>query len=165
MKKVIGMVARTSRKNRRPDRRVSFGRSWMGALCALVLLLLSASVAAASPELGFDELLEKAEQVRSANPVEFRQVLREVNARRAEATGDQQGQVAYLNAYALAFAGRFDAAIEAAGKLMRSTTSVDMQVRAGSLIVTSYAGTRQFTEGLRQLEQTLVLLPVVKNLL
>ncbi|WP_213603895.1 tetratricopeptide repeat-containing diguanylate cyclase [Pseudoxanthomonas japonensis] len=163
MKKVIGMVARTSRKNRRPDRRVSFGRSWMGALCALVLLLLSASVAAASPELGFDELLEKAEQVRSANPVEFRQVLREVNARRAEATGDQQGQVAYLNAYALAFAGRFDAAIEAAGKLMRSTTSVDMQVRAGSLIVTSYAGTRQFTEGLRQLEQTLVLLPVVKE--
>jgi diguanylate cyclase (GGDEF)-like protein len=163
MKTVIGMVARTSRKNRRPDGRMWAGRSWTGVLCALVLFLCSASAAAASPELGFDKLLAKAEQVRSANPVEFRQVLREVNARRGEATGDQQAQVAYLNAYALAFAGRFDAAIEAATKLMRSTTSVDMQVRAGSLIVTSYAGTRQFTEGLRQLEQTLVLLPVVKD--
>ncbi|MBD9477636.1 GGDEF domain-containing protein [Pseudoxanthomonas sp. PXM02] len=117
----------------------------------------------APQKLGFDALLEKAEQVRSANPVEFRQVLREVNARKGEATGDQQAQVAYLNAYALAFAGRFDAAIEAANKLMRSTSSVDMQVRAGSLIVNSYAGTRQFTEGLRQLEQTLALLPVVKD--
>lgn len=163
MKTVIGMVARTNRKRRRSNPRVTFGLSWTGVLCALVLLLCSTSAMSAPQKLGFDALLEKAEQVRSANPVEFRQVLREVNARKGEATGDQQAQVAYLNAYALAFAGRFDAAIEAANKLMRSTSSVDMQVRAGSLIVNSYAGTRQFTEGLRQLEQTLALLPVVKD--
>ncbi|WP_334179818.1 GGDEF domain-containing protein [Pseudoxanthomonas sp.] len=163
MKTVTEMGATTNRKSRRPERRMMPSCSWAGLLCTLLFLSCSMSAVSAPQKLGFDRLLEQAEQVRSANPVEFRQVLREVNARKSEATGDQQAQVAYLNAYALAFAGRFDAAIEAATKLLGSTSSVDMQVRAGSLIVNSYAGTRQFTEGLRQLEQTLLLLPVVKD--
>src|SRR5690606_24848951 len=125
----------------------------------LAALLAVGLPAAASPEPELAQLLLKAESIRSGDPVAFRQVLREINGRAGQADKVQKAQIDYLNAYALAFSGRFNDAIKAAQKLLKPEYGADIQVRAGALIVNNYAGTRQFVEGLRQLEETLALLP------
>ncbi len=160
---------RTDAKSLRRTSRSSDGRrvpvllkGWLrhaggGLLLAAALAACPAALAASEPSL--DQLLARAESIRSGDPVAFRQALREINSRRAEADDGQRAQIDYLDAYAMAFAGRFDDAIKAAQKLLKPEYSTEIQVRAGALIVNNYAGTRQFTEGLRQLEDTLALAP------
>lgn len=163
--KGIRMDARSLRKTS-PSSKV--GRSavgigarvWhVGRGLLLAALLAVGLPAAASPEPELAQLLLKAESIRSGDPVAFRQVLREINGRAGQADKVQKAQIDYLNAYALAFSGRFNDAIKAAQKLLKPEYGADIQVRAGALIVNNYAGTRQFVEGLRQLEETLALLP------
>jgi len=75
----------------------------------------------------------------------------------------QRQQVAYLNAYAEAYAGNYDVSGRMAAKLIDATSDVDLKFRAGILIVNSYALNGKFNEGLRQLDRTLALIDHVQN--
>jgi diguanylate cyclase len=132
------------------------GRCFLAAILGLLPLHSNASTAV-------EALLQKADAIRSSDPRTFQQLLAQLNKQKNEADSSQQERLAYLNAYALAYTGRFDAAITDARRLAESTSNVDLQYRAGALIINSYAATRQFTEGLRQLEQTLSLVDNIKD--
>ncbi len=97
----------------------------------------------------------EADAQRSSSPEKFKTLLARLNAARELATADQKERIAYLNAYAQAYAGRYDVAIAELKLLAETSTNPATQVRAGSLMVNSYAATRQFTEGLRQLDRNL----------
>ena len=167
--KAIRMDAKSPRKTSPSNKgEASAGGtgSWvwtMGRALALATLLAFAVPAMAAAEPTLEQLLSKAETIRSGDPVAFRQVLREINGRAGQADKGQKAQIEYLNAYAMAFSGRFNDAIKAAQKLLKPEYGPDMQVRAGALIVNNFAGTRQFVEGLRQLEETLALLPQAQD--
>lgn len=107
--------------------------------------------------------MQQAESLRSSDPPKFQQALLRLNELSAQATPRQQEQLQYLNAYGDAFAGRHQEAIRKARLLVAGTADTDMKYRSGALIVNVYAVTRQFTEGLRQLEQTLAILDQVKD--
>ena len=126
--------------------------SWLFAASLCLLPLCS------SASTSVEALLRQAEAVRSSDSEKFQRLLRELDAGRDQATPKQREQLAYLNAYADAYAGRYEASIQAARRILEHTTDVAMRFRAGASLVNSYAVTRQFTEGLRQLEQTLALI-------
>lgn len=133
---------------------------WLRLVAVGAFALLSAMTSSASSDI--DALLARAEAVRSSDPAAFSELLVQANAGAAGATPDQLEQIAYLNAYADGYAGRYDEAIAAARKLLDSE-DVEMRFRAGAFVVNSYAVTLRFTEGLRQLEQTLGLLDQVSD--
>lgn len=136
-------------------------RAWIVRLSSMTLCALMVALAmpgSASDDIG--ALLQEAEAVRSADPAAFADLLVRANRLAGLATPSQQERLAYLNAYSEGFAGRYDAAIAAASTLLTSE-DVEMRFRAGAFIVNSYAVTLRFTEGLRQLEDTLDLLPQV----
>lgn len=122
----------------------------------MLVLIFGTGIVSAEPTR-LESLLVKAEAIRSGDPVGFRILLKEINSLKKQADAKQRLQIDYLNAYSLTFAGRFDDAISSAQKLLDSNNPLDIRIRAGALIVNNYAGTRQFTDGLRQLEQTLLL--------
>jgi tetratricopeptide (TPR) repeat protein len=124
-------------------------------LWVAMALCLAAPRSAASP--AFEAMLRQAEDVRSADPAQFESLLGQLNASVEAATPSQRQQLQYLKAYHLAYTGRFDLGITAAKALFDEATDVNVKFRAGSLIVNGYAATREFTEGLRYLDQTLAL--------
>jgi len=133
----------------------------MAVVFTLALLMWAPPSAAALISIG--PLLTQAENARSTDPVQFQQDLRQLNAGMAQATPQQQQQVAYLNAYALVYASHFDQGIRQARQLIAATADVNQKFRAGALIVNGYALNGQFNEGLRQLEKTLFLIDRVDD--
>ncbi len=126
-------------------------------LMAVLCLAPAPAGAAAEGSPAFAAMLEQAEQVRSSDPRQFSSLLGQLNASVAVASPRQREQLQYLKAYELAYTGRFDLGIQAARELFDQASDVRIRFRAGSLIVTAHAATREFTEGLRYLEQTLAL--------
>ena len=123
-------------------------------LVALSLCVVSPSGWAAAD---YAALLQEAESVRSSDPVRFEALLGQLTRDIDQATPAQREQLEYLKVYRLAYTGRFDLAIDTAKRLFDQTQDVNIKYRAGSLIVNGYAATREFSEGLRYLDQTLAL--------
>lgn len=121
----------------------------------------------AQPEAGgspaFEAMLRQADSVRSSDPVQFERLLGQLNASTDIASAAQREQLAYLKAYHLAYTGRFDLAAESLKTLFENAADPTLKFRAGSLLVNSYAATREFADGLRILERTLAMVDQVKD--
>lgn len=128
----------------------------------LASLLLAAALCMASPpgaaSPAFDAMLRQAELVRSSDHKQFESLLGQLNASVGAASPAQLEQLAYLKAYHLAYTGRFDLGIEAARRIFDETADKELKFRAGSLMVNGYAATREFSDGLRVLDETLALI-------
>ncbi|HEY9144331.1 MAG TPA: diguanylate cyclase [Arenimonas sp.] len=124
-------------------------------------LCLAPPLACASP--AFEAMLRQADAVRSSDPDQFASLLGQLNASIGSASTRQREHLDYLKAYQLAFSGRFDLGIEAAKKLFETSTDVHTRFRAGALIVNAYASTREFSEGLRYLNQILPLVEQIED--
>jgi diguanylate cyclase (GGDEF)-like protein len=108
-------------------------------------------------------LLQQAERTRSSDPAAFRRLLDELHSNAGKGTLLQRQQIAYLDAYAQSFAGNLDESIRLATALIEATSDVDLEFRAGALIVNNYALNGRYNDGLRQLERTLTLADRVKD--
>ena len=124
-------------------------------------LCLAPSLACASP--AFEAMLRQADAVRSSDPEQFATLLGQLNASIGSASVTQREHLDYLKAYQLAYSGRFDLGIEAAKKLFETSSDVKTRFRAGALIVNAYASTRDFSEGLRYLNQIIPLVEQIED--
>ncbi|MEL1264681.1 GGDEF domain-containing protein [Pseudoxanthomonas putridarboris] len=131
-----------------------------GLWLAIAMMVLCGPVFAAAP---LDDLLVKAEVARSSDPKLFQRLLGQINDQSDQATADQKERITYLNAYSLIFEGRIENGLPMARSLAESAKDGDIRFRANMLMVNAYALNRQFTEGLRQLEQVLQDLPKVRS--
>lgn len=133
----------------------------------LAILLLAGSLFCSAAPVGaaedYQSLLDQADELRSRDPGRFQSLLGELNARVQEATAPQRQQLRYLKAYELGYTGRFDLAAEAAIELWEDVDDPRLRLRAGALIVNSYAIARNFAEGLRYLDQSLLLIDRVPD--
>lgn len=136
---------------------------YLRACCLCLALLASTSVAAGTPKPEVTELLAQAESVRSGDPVRFAELVSQLQGRRQELRGLQQDQLAYLEAYGMAFSGKYEAAIPRLQKLIASSTDSDTRFRAGALLVNLYTKSRRFAESLRQLGRLLPQLDQVRD--
>jgi diguanylate cyclase len=128
-----------------------------------LIVCLWASVSTAASMTSIEAQLAKAESVRSSDPPKFKLLLEQLNHDLDSATPAQRQQVAYLNAYAEAYAGNFDKSGKLAAKLIAETSDIDLKFRAGMLIINSYALNGNFNEGLRQMDRTFALIDRVKD--
>ncbi|CAN4279566.1 GGDEF domain-containing protein [Pseudoxanthomonas sp. LjRoot125] len=130
---------------------------------AALMLLASIGTAPASAFAPLEKVIDQAEALRSSDPKSFLRLLRQLEERSDEADAAQRERIEYLKSYSLVFEGKIDLAVANARALMASTKDVDTKFRAGVLVVNAYALNRQFTEGLRQLEESLSLVNDVRS--
>ena len=129
---------------------------WMLLGCAMLPWPAGASV-------HVDVLLHEAEQVKSAKPARFSELLHELDAAADQATPGQREHLGYLHAYADAFGGRYTDALAAARRLATDAGDEALRVRARALIVVIHGLSRHFAEGLRELELLHEALPSVED--
>lgn len=145
-------------------RNVKVSMRWLQGRCLIlaILLLGSGSVAGSVPE-SIAELLRQAEAARSADPVKMQELLKQLDLLKEHATQEQQEQLQYLGAYSKGFAGQFEQSIQQARYLFENSENVEMRYRAGMLVANAQAMTRQFADGMRQLELTMQMIDHVRN--
>lgn len=133
-------------------------RRWIKLVPVLWAVLgHSTGVCANESQAGFQALLERAESVRSSDPRELGALLDELQGQSGNATPQQREFLRYLQAYQMVIASKYAEAIREAEALIAQSSDVGMQFRAGLLLVTAHAATRDFGSGLKQLAQTLAL--------
>ena len=138
-------------------------RKTIGYVMAALMLVASIGTAPASAFAPLEKVIDQAEALRSSDPKSFLRLLRQLEERSDEADAAQRERIEYLKSYSLVFEGKIDLAVANARALMASTKDIDTKFRAGVLVVNAYALNRQFTEGLRQLEESLSLVNDVRS--
>ncbi|PRH82412.1 GGDEF domain-containing protein [Arenimonas caeni] len=136
-------------------------RAWYATAMAVAMLLGASPRAGASP--AFEAMLRQAEAVRSADPQQFNELLGQLNASLDSASTRQRDELAYLKAYQLSYSGRFDLGVEAARELFESSEHVEVRFRAAALMVNSMAVTREFSEGVRYMNEMLAIIDEIGN--
>lgn len=126
----------------------------MRAVVALVLCIGPLACFASSRVQG---LLQQADEIRSSNPARFQQLLAELLPLQKEASVEQSEKITYLQAYSDVYAGRCDAASLKAEQLIQHASDPDIKARSSALIVNCAALTRQFLNGLREIDRLSVL--------
>lgn len=129
----------------------------------LLAIALCAMAGAGRASESFEALLQRAESLRSTDVETFRTLLGQLNQNIAEATPAQRHQLRYLRIYDLGYTGRYDLAVKHAIELFAEVDDPAIKLRAGALIVNSYAATRNLPEGLRYLDLTLQLIDRVPD--
>jgi diguanylate cyclase len=120
-----------------------------------ISLYAVSSTAFASPS--FEKQLEQANNLRSADPKKFEQILRDLDANIANATAEQLEQLRYLQAYRLAYSGQYNLAIEKATAIFEQSKNINLKYRSGLLITNSYTISRNFGASFTTLDKTLLL--------
>lgn len=122
----------------------------------LALALCVAPLACfASPDI--QGLLQQADEIRSSNPARFQQLLAQLVPLQKRASVEQSEKITYLLAYSDVYAGRCDAASLKAEQLIQHALDPDIKARSSALIVDCAALTRQFLNGLREIDRLTVL--------
>lgn len=130
----------------------------------MLLFVVVAVALASSASPSFDALLDEAELVRSSEPQRFQQILQLLEEQKLNASLVQRQRLQHLNAYKLiTIDGDFDTATSELKALFSAAENVVIKFRAGALIANNFAITRQFSEGLGYLDETLALLPGIQD--
>lgn len=122
---------------------------------AACVLLIGAIIGAPIPARASEQveaLLQRAEAVRSADANAFAQTLQQLQQRKKAATAEQRERLVYLEIYADIYSGRYDVVITRARRLIRESSNPDIQLRATALLITSFALSRRFSEGLGEFD-------------
>ncbi|MDZ4348305.1 MAG: GGDEF domain-containing protein [Xanthomonadaceae bacterium] len=101
--------------------------------------------------------------IRSAKPDQFRAQLDALNAERKAMSAALLEKLDYLNAYRRAYEGDYQSGISLATPLFESAQDPSLRIRAGLLMVNSYAATREFQVGLRVLDRALPLIDSIDD--
>lgn len=120
---------------------------------ALMVFLFAANVSSVHAQESFDSILQRADAVRSSDPKRFAELLKQLRADQRQATVLQQQRLKYLEAYETLYRDRLDLGIELAKQLFNETKDPSLKYRAGGLIASFSAITRDFSTGLRYLHQ------------
>ncbi len=121
----------------------------------IVMLCLTHWALAAAATERVNELLEQASQSRSSNPEQFSTLLTELDSYRPEMSQDQANLLAYFQGYEAAFQGRFNEAAEIYRAVLERSEDPTLRFRVGYALVNVYSITRNWTEGLLQLTETM----------
>ena len=130
----------------------------------LLALVLSCATPVAAASASFDQKLLTADKLRSVDGPRFATLLDDLDARSKGATSLQLQRLRYLRTYqTIVYRNQPQQAIIQAKALLNEATDPDLKFRAGSLLVNGYASTRDFTEGLRHLNQILQMRAQVRD--
>ena len=120
---------------------------------ALIVFLCASNVSSVHAQESYDSILQRADAVRSSDPKRFAELLKQLRADQRQATVLQRQRLKYLEAYETLYRDRLDQGTELAKQLFNETKDPSLKYRAGGLIASFSAITRDFSTGLRYLHQ------------
>ena len=126
-------------------------------LATVLALLLPALAHAAKPDQAIDQLLQQAEAVRSTNPKALAETLQKLDDLGGEASDSQKRQIRLLHAYQKIVTGQYDSAVKDALQVYADAPEAAVKFRSALLVANGAAITRDFSLGLRYLENALAL--------
>lgn len=132
---------------------------WMAV--AMAALLAVPAWAQASP--GIDKLIDQAEAIKTSEPAKFYTLLEGLEKRIEEASPEQRLRLRLLRAHGFLMKGKAELAIRELRQLQQETQDPEMLFWTGSLLVNTYALTRQFEQGLTTLNDILPLATKVEK--
>ena len=132
---------------------------WMAV--AMSALLAVPAWAQASP--GIDKLIDQAEAIKTSQPAKFYTLLEGLEKRIEEASPEQRLRLRLLRAHGFLMKGKAELAIRELRQLQQETQDPEMLFWTGSLLVNTYALTRQFEQGLTTLNDILPLATKVEK--
>ncbi|WP_109123541.1 GGDEF domain-containing protein [Dyella sp. C11] len=109
------------------------------------------------------QMLDRADKLKTANHVEFLQLLSQLDEHAADFSPDQQWHLRYLDAWQLAFDGRYDVARPALNDIIAHSGDPTLQVRALATLVNILGFGQHYEEAFTQLNTLVDLLPAVKD--
>lgn len=124
-------------------------------------LLLSAAPCFAAVD--FEQLYLSAEELKSSDPQQFREILNELNLSIDSLDSVQQKKLSYLNAYSLSFSGQLKEGIEEYIKVVDGPLTDPVQIKAAVSIVNNSALAEQWETGLIYANWLLENLELVKD--
>jgi diguanylate cyclase (GGDEF)-like protein len=127
------------------------------------LLIISVASTSIGQSTALDTLLVRADELRSADPQAFRDLLVQVEQRIDEATPAQREHLRYLQTYRMSLDGQFAQAIAALRELAETTPDTPTRFRALTFLANNYAHTRDFAAGLEAMDGALALLPEIED--
>ena len=132
--------------------------------CVLFVGLLWSTIGMCAAEVSYEALLREADRIRTADTQRFQRLLADLDRAVERATPAQRMHLRLLHAHKLIITGDLPAAIRELKDLRQAATAdVDLQYRAGGLLASAYAVTREFREGLLVIESTMVLADKVQD--
>lgn len=130
-----------------------------GGLATLCALFAAAALALTSQEA--DDLLHRADNVKSSSPTEFVGLIQQLDAQVASLTSLQQQYLTYLKGWQAAYAGDYEHAVPLLQSIMQSSADVTLRFRATATVANAQAVATQYDEAFKQLGPLLTLLPDV----
>jgi diguanylate cyclase (GGDEF)-like protein len=127
-------------------------------LCAL----FAAAALALTPQEA-DDLLHRADSVKSSNPTEFVGLLQQLDAQAASLAPLQQQFLTYLKGWQAAYAGDYEHAVPLLQSIMERSTDVTLRFRATATVANVQAVATQYDAAFKQLGPLLTLLPEVTD--
>jgi diguanylate cyclase (GGDEF)-like protein len=137
------------------------GRVASGALAVLLLGFAGAAAALTSDEAS--RLLERADDLKTADYAQFASILGSIDAEAAQLSPTQRQHLQYLHGWQSAWDGDYDRAIPTLQAVVADSHNVTLQFRAGITVVNVLALATRYEEALTQLEKLLQLLPRVTD--
>jgi tetratricopeptide (TPR) repeat protein len=151
---------------RAAERIAACARRWLATVpaAALAAVLLGSAAAAApltSEEAG--RLLQRADDLKSADYPQFVAILASIDGQQAQLSPTQQQYLRYLRGWQSAWEGDYEKAIPALKAVVANSHNVTLQFRAGVSVVNVLALATRYEDALTQLQQLLQLLPRVSD--
>ncbi|GAB2811958.1 tetratricopeptide repeat-containing diguanylate cyclase [Dyella kyungheensis] len=109
------------------------------------------------------QMLERADKLKTSDHSEFLRLLSELDRRKNEFSSDQQWRLRYLDAWQLAFEGRYDRARPAFSEIAARSGDPTLRVRSLATLINILSLGRHYEEAFTQLSTLFDLLPTAKN--
>jgi len=132
-----------------------------GWICAALVLCPGAAIPAAPEDAA--QLLKSADDIKTANNGEFKQLLGRLDAQRDQLTSQQATYLRYLQAWQAAYDADYAAAIPQLNALADGADDDTLRFRAGMTAVNVLAIALRYEEAYARLYQMLDLLPAVTD--
>jgi len=125
----------------------------------LAVVLLGVASAHAEPPSEFGQSLREADAIRTSNSARFSKLVLELGRQADGATPAERQYLRLLDAYRMLFAGDLPGGIRTLdGLLEEQDMDADLRIRASAVLVNMYALSRDFSEGLKQIDRTAAML-------
>jgi len=134
-------------------------------LAALLAGCCAGAAIAAPPAQQEDavQMLQRADKLKTADHAQFLQLLGQLDHRTSELSSDQQWHLRYLDAWQLAFEGRYDVARPALNDIVAHSGDATLRVRALATLVNILGFGQHYEEAFTQLNTLIDLLPAAKD--
>jgi len=129
----------------------------------LVLGLAGVAAASPSPQEGTDQLLKKADEVRTADFSQFSVLLGSLESRKSTLTQEQHDYLLYLEGWKAGYEGDAQTCLARLTMLLQDSKDPTLRLRAGATMVNMLVFGKRYEEAFSRLSAVLQLLPDVTD--